>query len=101
LNDQPEETQEQTKPGPGGTPAITQTQWFVGGWLSPLIVAAFTVIWVMLIFFLIGWRTRGWQYGVLPYIPGEALNTVQYVSPHDVPRQVQYPTPGPGGTYAR
>ncbi|MDO8683404.1 MAG: hypothetical protein Q7N50_07985 [Armatimonadota bacterium] len=66
-------------------------KWWVGGWLSPIFVAAGTLIWCLLIYFLIKDRPRDWQYGVVPYIPAESAITSKTGPAGPSPKQVQLP----------
>jgi hypothetical protein len=76
------------------------SSWWVGRWLSPIIVAAFTIFWTLLIFALIGNRARTWQYGTVPYVPGQTIFSSNPVSTANPPKQVVLPERAPGGPRA-
>ena len=82
---------------PRESPGITRTSWWVGGWLAPILVILFTLIWSLMIYWLIGWRTRDWQYGTVPYVPAESTFTTQDHSAGRVPKQVELPSRPTGG----
>lgn len=65
--------------------------WWVGGWISPILVAGFTLFWSLLIYWLIGDRARDWQYGVVPYVPGESVLSIERPARGEVPPQVTLP----------
>lgn len=67
------------------------TNWWVGGWLAPLLVAGGTLAWVFLIYFLIGDRPTDWKYGVVPYVPGESIFSIRPQPKGIVPPQVTLP----------
>jgi len=67
------------------------SRWWVGGWLSPGLVIAFTIGWTLMIYGLIGNRPRTWQYGAAPYVPGESFASIQRVPPGPPPEQVELP----------
>lgn len=64
----------------------------VGGWLAPVIVTLFTLIWVMLIYGLIGDRPVDWKYGVTPYIPGQSIISTQQAPKGIAPKQIEIPS---------
>lgn len=72
-------------------------RWWVGGWLSPILVTAFTLLWVFLIYWLIGDRPRDWQYGTMPYVPGESIFAIEPAAPGQAPPQIVLPKETPGG----
>ena len=74
-------------------------RWWVGGWTSALLVAGGTLAWCLIIYFLIGNRPPGWQYGVVPYVPGESVLSSQ-PPPRNAPNQVILPQKTNGGANA-
>lgn len=64
----------------------------VGGWWAPIVVAAFTILWCLLIYRLIGDRPVDWKYGVTPYVPGQSIISTQPLSREPAPRQVELPS---------
>ena len=97
----PEDSDPKIDTYPGGTPEITRTTWWVGGWISPILVAAFTILWCFLAYWLIGDRPREWQYGVMPYVPGESVFSSETPPSGTPPKQVILPNITPGGNNAR
>jgi hypothetical protein len=73
----------------------------VGGYLTPTIVVLFTILWVLLSYWLIGWRARDWQFGTVPYVPAESPFTTQRQPTGPAPKQVELPKPTPGGSHAK
>ncbi len=63
----------------------------VGGWLAPSLAFGFTLVWCLMIYFLIGERIRDWQYGVVPYIPGQSILSTEPLTTGPVPDQVELP----------
>lgn len=85
---------------------ITRPSVWVGGWISPIIATAFTILWVLVIYMAIGNREarRTWQYGTVPFVPGQSVLTVEPVAPGPPPNQVDLPSPQStqtGGSNAR
>lgn len=78
---------------------IARSTWWVGGWITPIIVVAFTVLWVLLHYWLIGDRSasRTWQYGTPPYVPGESIATVKPPTAGQPGNQVVLPMLPPRG----
>ncbi len=70
--------------------APTRPPW-VGEWFSPVLAAAFTVLWGLLIYALIGDRPTTWKYGTIPYVPAESVFTTSGVPKGKVPKQVVLP----------
>lgn len=68
--------------------------WWVGTYLSPVLVVGFTLVWCLLIYFLIRDRSgsRDWQYGVVPYVPAESIESTAPTPTGRAPLQVEYPT---------
>ncbi len=66
-------------------------RWWVGGWLAPLLVTAGTLIWVFLIYWLIGDRETVWKYGVVPYVPGSSIFAIEGPDRGEVPPKVMLP----------
>lgn len=66
-------------------------KWWVGGWLAPIFVAGFTVLWCLLIFGLIGERPTKWQYGVVPYLPSESIISSRPAPSGTPPKQIEFP----------
>lgn len=100
-NEEYREAGEETRPGPGGTTAVLQSAWWVGGWISPVAVVAFTILWTLIIYLLIGTRPRDWQYGTVPFIPGQSIFSVEQPLTAQPPKQVVYPEKATGGPSAR
>jgi len=75
------------------------SDWWVGGWMSPILVTLFTIIWALLIYRLIGDRPTDWKYGIAPYVPGQSIFTSQPVQKGTPPKQVEYPGQKPGGMH--
>jgi hypothetical protein len=74
---------------------------WVGGWTTALLVAGGTILWCLLIYHLIGDRPPGWQYGVVPYIPGQSVLSSQPPPRGTVPKQVTLPLREAGGANAK
>jgi hypothetical protein len=72
----------------------------VGGYLAPMLVVLFTIFWVLLAYWLIGWRARDWQFGAAPYVPGQSVFTTRRVPTGAVPKQVELPRKPEGGNRA-
>lgn len=72
---------------------------WVGGYLAPVLAAAFTIGWALIIYGLIGERTRTWQYAPGPYVPGEAISTTQLPPRGLAPPQVELPNAMQGGMH--
>jgi hypothetical protein len=64
----------------------------IGGWTAPLLAAGFTVLWSLLIFFLIGERPTTWKFGVVPYVPAQSILSSQAEPRGKVPKQIEFPT---------
>jgi hypothetical protein len=62
-----------------------------GGWITPVIVVGFTIIWCLGIYFLIGNRPTDWNYGVIPDIPGQSFESTQILPSGPAPKQVELP----------
>jgi len=75
--------------------------WWVGGWFAPLAVTAFTLLWCLVIYLLIGNRPVTWQYGVAPYVPGQSVLSSERKPEGAVPNQVVLPEEDRGGGDAR
>jgi hypothetical protein len=75
--------------------------WWVGGYLSPILAAAFTIGWALVIYALIGDRSRTWQYVPGPYVPGEFVSTTHLPRPGTPPQQVELPKPMHGGMHGK
>ena len=77
---------------------LRPTTW-VGSWWAPALTVAFTVFWVLLIILLIGDREarRDWQYGTVPFVPGQSVLTIEPVDPNVSPNQVELPVIEKGG----
>lgn len=73
-------------------PTTEPTTFSTGGWLTPVIVAGFTVFWALAIYWLIGTRPTDWQYAVAPEVPGQSVLSVSPVPPGPAPRQVELPS---------
>jgi len=69
---------------------IAQVRRFVGGWPVAIVVIAFTILWVLLIYRLVGDRPRDWEYGVEPYIPAQSTLSTKPTPSGPAPNQVQY-----------
>ncbi len=67
--------------------------WLVGGYLAPALVVLFTIFWVMMSYWLIGWRSRDWEFGSVPYVPGQSYFTTSFPS-GPPPKQVELPQTG-------
>ena len=85
-------------PLPRRNPTLGLPVRWVGGWTAPILVVVFTILWNMLIYWLIGDRPRVWQYGTLQYVPGVSIVSAEQASTGRVPPQVEYP---PGGAHAQ
>lgn len=66
-------------------------KWWVGGWISPLFVAGFTLFWCLIIYLLIGNRPVVWKYGVVPYVPAQSVISSEVPPPGPPPKQVELP----------
>lgn len=75
------------------TPAFRR--WWVGGWLAPLLVTGWMLIWVFVIYWLIGDRPTDWNYGVTPYVPGESVFSTEHPPKGKAPAQVIIPPAPP------
>ena len=64
----------------------------VGGWISPVIAVAFTIVWCLLIYSLIGDRPTDWNYGAEPDVPGKSFQSTEILKTGPVPNQVEYPS---------
>ena len=64
----------------------------VGGWLAPIIVTLFTIIWCLMIYKLIGDRPVDWKYGVTAYIPGQSMISTQQAPKGIAPKQIEMPS---------
>ncbi|MCL5103464.1 MAG: hypothetical protein M1133_05040 [Armatimonadetes bacterium] len=88
------------RPAPGESEKIIQPVPWVGGWIAPTMVVLFTIFWALTIYWLVGWRTRDWQYGTVPYVPAESTFTTQQHGSGKVPKQVELPVRPTGGRNA-
>ncbi len=81
---------------------LTRPSTWVGGWLSPALTVAFTVFWIVLIIVLIGDRQarRDWQYGTVPFVPGQSILTIEPVDPDVSANQIELPKLRGGGANA-
>ena len=77
-----------------------RTRWWVGGWLAPLLVVAGTLVWVLLIYWLIGNRPTTWKFGTFPYVPGQSDFSVEPTPRGHLPPQVELPPRRTGGPNA-
>ena len=57
-----------------------------------MLAILFTIFWVLTIYWLIGWRTRDWQYGSVPYVPGQSFFVADYMTGPAPARQVCCPS---------
>ncbi|MHB1458659.1 MAG: hypothetical protein ACYC0V_17260 [Armatimonadota bacterium] len=73
-------------------PSTKQQTDSVGGWLAPVIVTLFTIIWCLMIYKLIGDRPVDWKYGVTPYIPGQSMISTQQAPKGIAPKQIEMPS---------
>lgn len=71
--------------------------WWVGSWSWPVGVTLATILWVLLIYFLVGDRSRDWQYGVMPYVPGASALSTESLGAGPAPHQIVLPETQPGG----
>lgn len=78
------------------TPAFRR--WWVGGWLAPLLVTVWMLVWVLMIYRLVGDRPSDWNYGVTPYVPGESVFSTEHPPKGDAPEQVTLPPLPPTGS---
>ena len=76
-------------------------KWWVGGWLAAILAAAGTLVWCLLIYFLLKDRPRDWQYGVTPYVPGQSAFSTQARPAGVTPKQVVLPQKNTGGANAK
>lgn len=95
-----EHTHPETPPGfhpevPEQRESYTFRKWWVGGWLSPLAVAGFTLFWCLVIYLLIGDRPEIWKYGVVPYVPGQSVISSEVSSGREPTKQVELPEQTP------
>jgi|GEM_PF-2036970 len=67
------------------------SRWWVGGFLSPILAVLFTIFWVFMSYWLIGWRSRDWEFGTVPYVPGQSYFTSYGSTGGKVPDQVEMP----------
>ena len=79
---------------------LRQHPWIVGGYLAPTLVVLFTIFWVFAAYWLIGWRTRDWAFGTVPYVPAQSVFTTRPFPHGRAPKQVQLPTRPEGGKRA-
>lgn len=63
----------------------------VGGWFTPIVVVGFIILWSLMIYWLIGDRPTDWNYGVMPYIPGQSIESTHRIGSGQVPKQVELP----------
>ncbi len=64
----------------------------VGGYLAPILVILFTIFWVLMCYWLIGWRVRDWEFGTVPHVPAQSAFSATNPTPGSpVPKQVQLP----------
>ena len=75
--------------------------WWVGGWFAPLAVTAFTLLWCLVIYLLIGDRPVSWRYGAAPYVPAESVLSSEGKPAGAVPNQVVLPEEDRGGRNAK
>lgn len=66
-------------------------QWWVGTWFAPLLVSVGMLLWCVLAYLFIGDRPRDWNYGVLPYVPGQSIFSTNRVPHGATPNQVALP----------
>ena len=86
---------------PGHRDRLAESNWWAGGYLSPILVILFTIFWTLTIYWLIGWRARDWEYGTLPYVPGESAFTTKFGTAGTPPNQVVLPSSPAGGQNAK
>ncbi len=80
---------------------MSEESTFVGGYIAPTLAVAFTILWVLMQYWLIGWRGRSWEFGAVPYVPGESAFVADYApSIVEGKKQVVLPSNTGGGTYA-
>ncbi len=72
--------------------------WWVGGWVWPIFTTVATLVWIGLIYLLIGIRSPGWQYGTTPYVPGSSPFAIENIPRGPVPAQVKLPSGPQRGT---
>ncbi len=76
----------------------SRNRWLVGGYTAPVVVVLFTIFWCLMQYWLIGWRSRDWEYGTVPYVPGISIVSTSSIPTGPPPRQVELPrqtlTPG-------
>jgi hypothetical protein len=75
-------------------------RWWVGGWLAPMLVTAFTLGWLLFIYYMVPEIPSNWKYHVVPYVPGQSVISTEQPKNNDRP-QVELPTAIPGGSNAR
>lgn len=73
----------------------------VGGWISPILVVGFTIFWVLLIYAIIGVRSRDWEFGATPYVPGASVFSTEQPERGKIARQVELPIRPAGGPSAK
>lgn len=84
----------------GDSDDIRGRAWLVGGLVAPGLVILFTIFWVLMSYWLIGWRSRDWEFGTVPYVPAESRYTTSVPPPGPAPKQVELPRLH-GGSYAK
>lgn len=72
------------------------SRWWSGGYLAPALVVLFTIFWVLMHYWLIGWSTRDWEFGTMPYVPADSAFTSREVKLRVPPKQVILPPDLPG-----
>ena len=75
------------------------SRWWIA-WLAPLAVAGFTIGWCLFAYLAIGDRAPVWQYGTVPYVPGESVTSVEPMPKGAPPKQVELPPRHTGGSHA-
>lgn len=65
--------------------------WWVGTWLAPIYVSGAIFFWCLVIYLLIGDRPRDWDYGTVPYVPGESVFSIAPIPKGVAPDQVILP----------
>lgn len=70
---------------------VERHNWWIGGWISPILAAAFTAFWGLMIYALIGERPTHWQYGVVPYVPAQSYLISKEPGAGRLPKQIQLP----------
>lgn len=69
--------------------SVELSTWWVGGWLSPALTIVFTLLWVLSIYRAIGNRPVMWNYGSMPYVPGQSVFSTSQPPSGTAPRQVE------------